>query len=309
MTLMVDYRPKNLDEIIGNESIVGSLKAIFDREKDWPHSYLFSGPSGCGKTTLGRIVKDRLGCLGTDYVEINASSTRGIDAVRNIIDNMKYKPQTPGSKSRVFLLDECHMLTGDAANALLKALEEPPAHVYFILCTTDPEKLIKTIRNRCAQFEVQSLGERGIVKLLNWVLEKENVNDIPENIIKLIAKVSDGCPRQALVILDQIIDMPLDKMEASVQDFRSSEKNTLDLFKALLSGQKWVQIKTILQSMDLANHESVRVGLIGLCASTVMREDNLMAGLIFEEFKNPLFNAGKNGFIMTCYKLCNMCSG
>lgn len=303
MPLSIDYRPKNLDEIVGNTSIVESLKAIFSREQDYPHAMLFQGASGCGKTTLARIVKDMLGCKGSDYVEINASNNRGIDTIRNIVENMKYRPMVKDSKCRVYLLDECHQVTGDAANALLKALEEPPKHVYFILCTTDPGKLLVTIKNRCTPFEVRSLSRTEMNQLLNWVLDCENVKDIPKDIIDQIIDFSDGCPRQSLVILDQIIDMPLDKMSEAVQDFRSADRNTADLVKGLLNKDSWDRIRTTLKRMDLSNPENVRLAVFGWMASEVMKGENPLAAIIADEFKSPFYSTGKNGIIMACYKI------
>lgn len=306
MTLAIDYRPKTLDEIIGNVIVIESLKSIFSRESDFPHAMLFQGPSGCGKTTLARIVKDMLGCKGSDFVEINASNNRGIETARQIVDNMKYRPMVSDSKCRVYLLDEVHQVTGDAANAFLKALEEPPSHVYFLLCTTDPAKLLKTIRNRCTTFEVQSLNNNLIIELIQWVLKCEEIKDIQDNVIQQIAEVVDGCPRQALVILDQIIDMPIDKMSFAIQDFRVADRNTADLCKALLGKQSWGRITPILKRMDLSNPENVRLGVIGWMAAEVMKGDNPQAGLIYEDFKEPFYNTGKNGLIMACYKICVM---
>lgn len=306
MPLSLQYRPKNFDEVVGNETLIESLKAIFNRETDYPHAWLFQGSSGCGKTTLARIVADKLGCKGSDFVEINAASNRGIDTARSIVDNMKYKPQVKGSKSRVFLIDECHQVTGDAANALLKALEEPPPHVYFILCTTDPDKLIKTIRNRCSSFEVQPLSNRQMIKLLNFVLEKEGVDDIPENVISMISEVSDGCPRQSLVMLDQIIDMPLDKMGEAIKDFRSAEKNIFDLTNALLDKKNWDIVRKILKGMDLSNPENIRLSIIGIMSKRVMDGECSTASLVYDVFEKPFYNVGKNGLIMACNKVCMM---
>lgn len=306
MPLHLDYRPKDFDEIIGNTNLVESLKAIFDRESDYPHSWLLQGATGCGKTTLGRIIADKLGCKGSDFIEINASSSRGIDTARSIVENMKYKPQVKGSKSRVFLIDEVHQITGDAANALLKALEEPPEHVYFILCTTDPDKLLKPIRNRCSTFEVQPLSNRQIKQLLNWVLKQEGVDDIPDNTLSMIAEVVDGCPRQALVMLDQIIDMPLDKMEDSIKDFRSAEKNIFDLTNALLDKKNWDVIRKILGEMDLSNPENIRLAIIGIMAKRVMKGECVTASLVYDVFEKPFYNVGKNGLIMSCNKICMM---
>lgn len=306
MPLHISYRPKDFDEVIGNEGVVGSLKSIFTRESDYPHAMLFQGPSGCGKTTLARIVKDSLGCLGQDFVEINASNNRGIDTARQIVDGMKFKPFVPGSKSRVYLLDEVHQITGDAANAFLKALEDTPDHVYFLLCTTDPGKLLLTIRNRCMVFEVQALRDKQIEDLLWWVLKQEQFDDMSVDIIKQIVEVAEGCPRQALVAMDQIIDMPADKMASAIQDMRAGDKNTADLCKALLGKQTWSRVRLLLKQMDLSNPETIRRAVIGWMAAEAMKGDSSQAAMVYEDFKDPFYNTGKAGLTMACYKICVM---
>ena len=144
------YRPESFDEVIGNEDTIERLKAVLGNEIRRPHSYLLHGPAGCGKTTLGRIIAKEVGCKGMDFVELDSADFRGIQSVRGIRRQTAYAPME--SECRVWLLDEAHALTNDAQTALLKALEEPPSHVYFILCTTMPEKLLPTLRSRCSQY-------------------------------------------------------------------------------------------------------------------------------------------------------------
>ena len=131
MPLHLDYRPKNLEELFGNKTTVNSLDAIIKREDDIPHAFLFAGPSGCGKTTLARIVAGALEVSDRDFVEINAANNRGIETARDILRTMGFKPVS--GPVRVYLLDEVHMGTRDFQTALLKALEDTPSHVYFLL--------------------------------------------------------------------------------------------------------------------------------------------------------------------------------
>lgn len=149
MPLHIEHRPSNLSEIFGNKAIVESLTSIFERKSDYPHAFLFHGPTGCGKTTLARIVAKMLKCDKPE--EYNMANLRGIDAVRTLVEECVYLPLT--GHNRVYILDEIHRQTKDAQNALLKLLEDPPEHVYFILGTTDPEQLIATLRGRCHTYQ------------------------------------------------------------------------------------------------------------------------------------------------------------
>ena len=204
LPLHLKYRPQSFEEFVGAESVVESLMTVLGRENGEVRTFLFVGSSGCGKTTSARIVKSSLNCSDMDFFEYNSANTRGIDTIREITENSKYAPMK--GKVKIYLIDECHKMTNDAQNALLKLLEDTPKHVRLILCTTDPEKLIKTIKTRCMIFMFPLLKRSQILKLLKSVCKEEDV-DVSDSLLNLITDYSDGCPRQALVMLDQVIDM------------------------------------------------------------------------------------------------------
>jgi len=207
------YRPNSFDEFFGNEATIERLKAVLGNEKRRPHSYLLHGPAGCGKTTIGRIVAKELGSKGVDFVEFDSADFRGIESVRGIRRQMAYLPM--GSECRVWLLDEAHALTNDAQTALLKALEEPPPHVYFILCTTMPEKLLPTIRSRCSQYGVSPLTDMQMKYLLRHVVKAEG-ESMSAAVYKRIIRSSQRLPRQALIVLEQVLAVPeSSRMEAA----------------------------------------------------------------------------------------------
>ena len=154
-------RPKKVEGVIGQDATTAAVEAKLSKGK-WPHAAVFHGPSGTGKTTMARIVARRLGIKGKipepnlDYTEVNIAQTRGIDKVRRIVEGAGAAP-LGGSPVRVWVLDEMHQMTKDGQNCVLKILEDPPEHAYFILCTTDPNKLVKAIRTRSTPFRFNSV--------------------------------------------------------------------------------------------------------------------------------------------------------
>jgi len=302
MPLHVDYRPAELEEVIGNKETIKKLKAIFLREnKDFPHALLFSGPSGCGKTTFARIIKHLVDCEDEDFIEMNASNTRGIDAARAIIDTMNF---LPNGESRVYLIDEVHQATKDFQNSILKALEDTPKHVFFILCTTDPQKLLKTIRNRCSCFEVEKLSETQIEDLVKEILDAEGITDFPVSAIAKIAELADGCPRQALVLLDQVIDFDEpEEIEEALKGLSIGEnKQVLDLCRALVKQRPWSEVGPIVKGIK-EDPEKIRQGVIGYmrnCALNSKSTPDPTFALVFEAFREPNFYNGTAGLVFAC---------
>jgi len=204
VTLYLKYRPKNISEldlVSAREALEKTLK-----NKNIPHAFLFSGPRGTGKTSAARILAMTVNkienCDTLDIIELDAASNRGIEEIRTLREQVSLSPMT--CKYKVYIIDEVHMLTTEAANALLKTLEEPPAHVIFVLCTTDPQKLPETVISRCTriQFAKPSLAE--IVGKLKLVAKSEKFK-ISEEDLNLIAREAKGSFRDAIKILEQVI--------------------------------------------------------------------------------------------------------
>lgn len=197
-SLHTKYRPKSLDEVRGNKEAVDSSRKAISKDT---HAFLFTGPSGTGKTTMARAIVNEIGCKDHYIREIDAANARGIDTIREIVSECRHRPLGGGNKAYIF--DEAHQLTEEAMHALLKVVEEPPEYVYLIFCTTHPEELIETLRNRCFSYRLAKLSESEIAGLIDDVAEKEGIAVLPE-VRDLIVKESDGTPRKALVHLGQV---------------------------------------------------------------------------------------------------------
>lgn len=301
MGLYQKYRPKTLNEFIGNTSTVDALQNVLNKPvADIPHAFLFSGNSGCGKTTLARIVANHLGCSDFDFKEMNSADFRGIDTVRDVIRSMHLKPLN--GKVRVFLLDEVHSLSKDAMNAILKALEDTPSHVYFILATTDPQKLLKTILNRCMIFNVQPLADNSMIRLLKGVCRKEG-KSISDKIIQSISQNSLGSPRSALVMLDKVIDLPEADVEKVLDEVARQESETIELCRALFT-KKWKTIAPILQGLREQEPESVRRAVLGYYVSVLLKADNPQAYIVIDCFSQHFYDTGFAGLVKACYETC-----
>lgn len=214
------YRPQTFKEVAGQEHVVTTLQNAI-KENRISHAYLFAGPRGTGKTTVAKLLAKALNCTGEyppcdicsnckaisvgehpDVIEIDAASNNGVDEVRDLIDKVKYAPIN--GKYKVYIIDEVHMMSTGAFNALLKTLEEPPAHIVFVLATTEPHKILPTIISRCQRFDFKKVEDTDIVGRLEHVLKSEN-KDYQLPALELIAKLAEGGMRDALSILEQCL--------------------------------------------------------------------------------------------------------
>ncbi len=206
-TLYRKYRPERFADIIGQDHVVEVLKAAL-KEGTIAHAYLFAGSRGTGKTSIARIFARELGTSENDLFEIDAASNRGIDDVRQLRDNVRSLPFD--SKYKVYILDEVHMFTKDAFNALLKTLEEPPAHVIFILATTELDKVPETILSRCQTFTFKKPNEDTLAELARTVAKKEGFM-LEDGAANLIALLGDGSFRDTQGILQKVLSSSTDK--------------------------------------------------------------------------------------------------
>ena len=228
LAFALKYRPKNFDEVVGQAHVVTSLRNAILKERV-SHAYLFSGPRGVGKTSLARILAKSLNCekgptvtpcekctscveiskgKSLDIIEIDGASNRGIDEIRTLRENVKLSPAH--SRYKIYIIDEVHMLTQEAFNALLKTLEEPPAHVKFVFATTHPHKVLPTILSRCQKFGFSLIPLEEVVFKLKKITTAEDVK-IKENLLYTIARAAGGSIRDAESLLDQLVPVILEK--------------------------------------------------------------------------------------------------
>lgn len=256
-SLYLKYRPQTFEEVAGQKVIIQTLRNSLAANKIG-HAYLFAGPRGTGKTSMARLFAKALDCeegLGhqcchcsncvaiaegshPDIIEIDAASNNGVDQVRELIDKVKYAPIK--GKYKVYIIDEVHMMTPGAFNALLKTLEEPPENVIFILCTTEPHKVLPTILSRCQRFDFSKISDIDMKNKLIGVLKSENA-DFDENGVNEIVALADGGMRDSLSIMDQVL---------AYSGNRLYEKDVLDLYGLASLEEKISLIKEI-QAQDI----------------------------------------------------------
>jgi len=302
MSLATKYRPTKLEDMFGNSAVVDSLTAMRDRRSEIPHTFLFTGDSGCGKTTFGRIIANELiHCHPDDMTEVDAAQYTGIDAMREIRQKMRYKPMR--GPTRVWLLDECHMLSSQAQESLLKALEEPPDHVYFILCTTEPNKLKTTFKRRCSTHDVQSLTDKEIIRLLKQIEKAEKAEILGREVCRQIAQDSMGRPGLALQILDSVIAMPEEKRLAAAKQSAETYSEIIELCRALIQGKDWPAVAKILKGLQNEDPEKIRRAVLGYANSVLLNGRNSYAYTIMEEFVDNFYDGGKAQLTFACYRV------
>ena len=301
MSLYLKYRPTEFDKIVGNEEMLQSISNLI-KKKNHPHSFLLTGGTGCGKTTIARIIAKELQAKDSDINEINSSDFRGIDTIRNLINQCQYKPLE--SPCRVWILDEVHKLTNDAQNAMLKILEDTPQHIYFILCTTEPEKLLKTIVGRCSTFQVKNLDDRQMYKLLKRTVIQEE-EELEKEIYDQIIQDAMGHPRNALQILEQVLNVePENRLEVAKKKAAEYSKS-IELCRELIKRTSWNKVSEILRGLKGNEEpESIRRVVIGYASSILLNgKSDVILGLILEEFKKPFYDTGFPGLVLACYSV------
>ena len=297
------YRPSVLERVRGQDAAVAMVKNWVARNSV-PHAILLSGPSGVGKTTIARILKTLLNCSNIDYVEVNGADDTGIDMVRGIRDKMMAAP-FKGS-CRIYMIDECHALTKNAQNCLLKALEDTPKHVYFILATTDPTKLLNTIQTRCTEVALKPLSTKHIEDILTYVCKKEKLK-ISEEVLDKIVKCCEGSARKALVYLDQVMGLEDEEEQLNAITPSSMAAAAFDLWKEFCAPKpQWANVAAVLRELK-DDPEGVRRLILACARTSLLKPGSKYAArayLVIDTFRDNLYDTGAAGLAAQCYELC-----
>lgn len=323
--LALKYRPSSFDKLIGQESITQTLSLALNQDR-LSHAYLFSGLRGSGKTSTARIFAKALVCdqgpsstpcevcehclsanenRHIDIIEMDAASNRGIDDIRELIESTKYKPSS--ARFKIFIIDEVHMLTTQAFNALLKTLEEPPSYVKFILATTDPLKLPATILSRAQHFRFKQIKQSDVVNHLCHILNLENI-EYEKEALEMLSRAGNGSLRDTLTLLDQAIIFS--KGYITPENVASMlgllDPNQLEtIFTAILSGNK-NEMLHLIKELESYECEVVIDELIAYLKNAFFAQDRRFSTLLYERFfkilseaKSLLYINANNGFVLS----------
>lgn len=298
------YRPKTFKQVKGNEQLISIIRRIL-KKKMQPQTYILQGTRGCGKTTLARIMATKLGAKGRDLKELNISDMRGIDTARQLIENIGYMPME--SSNKVIILNEVHQATKDFQNAMLEKLEEPPDGVYFILCTTEPQKLLDTVRSRCAlsKYYVKPLTRRSLQSIVEHVLDCEGVEWNVRQINRLV-RIADGIPREALILLDGLIGLKGKKLSKALEKIeKQTQELPIELARALNIGQQWKEVARILNQLEGEDAEGVRRLVLAYMRKVLLNNPSGRAAFTVECFEDNFYDSGMAGLALACYKAVN----
>lgn len=291
------YRPQKFSEVVGQEEAISILKNK-GKAGQMPHSILLHGPRGVGKTTIARIIARCLGCRSSDLLEINNADYTGVDIVRDIRRALYQSPLF--GKCRVFVLDECHRLTSAAQSSLLKMIEEPPSHVYFILCTTDPDRLLDTIRDRCLPIRLQALPQEYILGILNNVCLKEGIR-IKQSVLNKIAEYNTGSARGALVALDKVRALPSEKEQLAAIEQATIEAQVISLARVLSKeGSSWKDVTSVLRTLEKEDPEQIRYIVLGYAKTMLLNAGSVRGFAMINAFRDNFYDCKFAGVIAAC---------
>jgi DNA polymerase III gamma/tau subunit len=293
--LHLKYRPDSLDLVIGQDHAINNLKRLFDGKRI-PHTFLFTGPSGCGKTTLARIIAAMLEVPPGNLQEFDAARFGQVEGVRDFIDKTKYAG-LGGKPQRMAIIDEAHALSKQAWQPFLLATEQPPAHMFYAFCTTEPEKVPKTIRTRSHAYDLKPVKWDELSEFLRLVRQEEGGTlRVKEEFIDMAARAANGSVRQALVNLS-LLDGIISKQEAAVllaSSDADGNQPAVELARMLFTGKglTWPNLRKLLEETADMNNESLRILICNYTANAMMNPQAGTLGerglAVLDAFRHPM---------------------
>lgn len=294
------YRPTKFKQLVEQDAAVKMLNGFKGK---YPHAMLLTGPSGCGKTTIARILQTKMGVDRRDFEEKNCADFNGVEMARGIRKRLFTLPFA--GPRRIWYIDECHELTKDAQNALLKMLEDPPPHAYFVLSTTHPNKLLPTVVTRCTEIRVQAVSQKGLVALVQSVLAREGAK-VPTAVTERIAEVAEGSCRKALVLAEQVmgLDNEQDMLAALLKS--DSKQQAIDICRAIMFDRDWGKVSKLIKGCD-EEPEMIRRLMLSYASTICLSGDKKKAArayVILDCFVDNFYDSGKPGLVRAAYEAC-----
>lgn len=283
--LPAKYRPKKFKDVVGQEVACRTLHDLISHNTQ---AYLFTGPSGTGKTTLARITASLLGCDGT-LMEIDGATYTGIDAMRRVQEAVQYRPIGPVDRSGV-LLDEAHRLSPQAWDSLLKSIEEPPPHVVWMLCTTNPTKVPTTVKSRCRPITLSEVSPEPLRQLCARICAAEGI-ELPPDVDRLLVREAYGSARQLLVNLEVCRSISTKKEAEKVLRSAQESEAALELCRFLVKPGSWGAAMAIVKQLEGESPEGVRIRVAAYFTKVALNSDNEAKGMdalqVLDAFSTP----------------------
>ena len=290
--IITKYRPKNLDEFFGNKAVVKVAQGLIDDEEGRAQTYLFTGMRGCGKTTLAKLLATEFGADDSAVVEIDCSQDRSIEMVRNVHKMMSSPPLVGTAKA--FIVDESHLLPSLTMQGFLKDTEEPPDHAYFFLCSTEPNRIIGTLRDRCLELELKRLNTKEATDFMGTICNQEKV-DFTNKLVKAILKVSEGNPRKILKALYLAKHSDVESLKELLRYVDEDDPDIKALCRRFL--YKKGVLLDVLASLKDKEPETTRRAVLSYMQKVILNPKDSDAGIKAVQVAECFSEFPSNGFI------------